>query len=219
MDISHANLSPNCIATMLATVHYAVNTKQSTGSGEPQKLDSLDMNSPFATWEARIGWIRKYRGYRSNAALAKACGVSVATINNLLKRERDTDGNARLDPRSSIKISTEAKVDHMWLITGEGLPDTRVTIDDGLDIQKANEARRQAAAALSRLDGIDEKEAAFVLQSIDLPPEQATEAMAYYAAARLKLGAPEGLARGRLLAERNQIGPRTDVRESRPGKR
>ena len=219
MDLSPASLSPNCIATMLATVNYAVNTKQSTPLPDDRKLNAVDDSSPFATWHDRIGWIRKYRGYRSNAALAKACGVSVATINNLLKRERDTDGNARLDPRSSLKIATVTKVDHMWLITGEGLPDTRVTIDDGLDIQKANEARRQAAAALARLDGVDERDAAFVLQSIDLPPGQATEAMAYYAAARLKLGAPEGLARGRLLAERTQMGPRSDSREGRSSKR
>lgn len=206
MDLSTSNLSASFTATMLATANYVVNTKQSTLSPAARKLLGLEMGNPFATWHDRIGWLRKYRGYRSNSALAKACGVSVATINNLLMRERDKDGNARLDPRSSMKIATKANVDHTWLITGEGLPDTRVTIDtDGFEVQKANEARRQAAAALSQLDGVDEREAAFVLQSIDLPPTQATEALAYYTAARLKLAAPEGLARGRLLAERTQF--------------
>lgn len=214
MALTVASLSENCIATMLATDNYVVNAKQSTQLARGKKLSRLAMVSPFATWEQRIAWLRKYRGYPSNRALAEACGVSYATINNLLKRERDT-GEARLDPRTSLKVASTTNVDHMWLITGDGLPDTRVSVEaDGLEVRKANDARRRAAAELSRLDGIDEKEAAFVLQSIDLPPDQATEPMAYYAAARIKLGTPDTLGRGRLAAERKQLAQATESRDA-----
>lgn len=210
---SDSSLSANDIATMLATVTNLVNTERSTLVAASKKLPGDLMTQGFATYADRINWIKRYRGFDSNRALARAANLSYATVNNLLKRERD-EGAAALDLRSSLAIATAAKVNHHWLVTGEGYPDD--TAEDAASAPKlATEARRRAAKELSRLDGVDEKEAAFIIQGIDVPNEDVTDAFAYYAAARHKLGAPASIPRETLLLEQRNVSaaqPRTLVR-------
>lgn len=79
------------------------------------------------TYRERIEWIMRNRQFKSGRALSLAAGLSPATVNNLLMRERRT-GSAALDSDSLAALARAADVDADWLATGRGRPDAR-TID------------------------------------------------------------------------------------------
>jgi hypothetical protein len=77
---------------------------------------------PVSSYRERIDWIMRNRHFKSGRALSMAAGLSPATVNNLLMRER-REGSASLDAESLAAISAVAKVDPQWLATGAGEPE------------------------------------------------------------------------------------------------
>jgi phage repressor protein C with HTH and peptisase S24 domain len=75
-----------------------------------------------SSYRERIDWIMRNRHFKSGRALSMTAGLSPATVNNLLMRER-REGSASLDAESLAAIAAVAKVDPQWLATGAGEPE------------------------------------------------------------------------------------------------
>lgn len=113
-------------------------------------------------------------------------------------------------------ISRFAGVSIEWLLTGTdsgvvapvpSFPEPQAAPSP----RQATEARRQASRALAELDGIDEKEAAYVVQNIDIPDDEADDAMAYYSLARKKLTKLDAIPTATLTSNERIVHPPTPV--------
>ncbi len=154
----------------------------------------MDAPPALSTFRERINWIRATRGGLSLRALSLAAGLSHSTLGNLVRDEADGTGR-QMDAETARSLAEFAGVSIEWLLTGESAPTKPVApaTEATTSPKRATEARRRASRALVELDGIDEKEAAFILQNVDLPDGETDDALSYYLMARCELAAPNTL--------------------------
>ncbi len=152
----------------------------------------MDAPPALSTYRERINWIRATRGL-SLRALSLAAGLSHSTLGNLVRDEADGTGR-QMDAETARSLAEFAGVSIEWLLTGESSSKTATPAPGtATSPKRATDARRRASRALVELDGVDEKEAAFVVQNVDLPDDEADDAISYYVMARRKLTAPDAI--------------------------
>jgi transcriptional regulator with XRE-family HTH domain len=222
---SDSNLSENSITSRIAVPFRIVNTERSTLIATSLTLGDDDMDAPpaLSTYRERINWIRVSRGGLSLRALSMGAGLSPSTLGNLVRDEADAkaDGKVRqMDADTAHALAKFAGVSIEWLLTGRAssvatVPAAAAEITGAPSPRQATEARRRASRALVELDNVEEKEAAFIVQNLDLPDDDADDALSYYSMARRKLDVPKSIPIATLESHGRDVSPSAPSRETR----
>jgi len=151
----------------------------STGQKKPESLDRM-------TFEERVQWVLDNRPHlrKSRRHWARLAGLSDKTLNQAVLRSRTAEDNSpSMSVDSSQKLAETAHVDRRWLEAGIGSPDqTRA----GLEHLDSHRMRVKAAEMLQKADGMDPREAWWLMRDLE-PPEEHVTWEAFYLAARERI--------------------------------